>query len=449
MEGNEVIALVIAGALFIISTFLAVAEVAFVRMSPTKLHSMPQNKKVKKLGKMLESPEATLNTILFLTLFAQLGTVNALGYVLHGKGGWIGVVGGLLLEVVLFFVVGEVAPKTFAVQNTEKAALFVTRPLWFLTNFLPLKLVSRSLIGLGNIVLPGKGLKKGPFVTEQDLRILADLAAKEDSIDQEDKELIHSIFEFGDTLVREAMTPRTEITAVSHETSLDDALDLAIAKGFSRLPAYEDSLDNIKGIIYVKDLIVATKNNSKLSLVKHTRDAVHIPEQKFVAEVLADMQKGLFHMAIVVDEYGGTAGLITLEDVIEEIVGDISDEYDEYLPQIEKIDKLTFKVPGRTPIGDLSDAVDDELPDSEWDTVSGLVFNLLGHVPVLGEKIELGKWSFEVEELDAQRIVSVIVTKDPTFKDPESDDDDDDEDDKDDKKDENNEIVDESSESKG
>ena len=171
------------------------------------------------------------------------------------QAGALGVAIGIVLQIVLFFVVGEVAPKTFAIQHTERAALMVTPGLWFLTNFPPLRWLSRGLIGIANVVLPGKGLKQGPFVTEEEIRTMADVAADEDVIEREERQLIHSIFEFGDTVVREVMLPRPDMVVVDADDTIESAIERAIEGGFSRLPACEGSTDNIVGLVYLKDLV--------------------------------------------------------------------------------------------------------------------------------------------------------------------------------------------------
>ena len=313
---------------------------------------------------------------------------------------------------------GEVAPKTFAVQNTEKVVLKLTPFLWLLTKFPLFRWISSTLIGVANILLPGKGLKQGPFVTERDLRSLADVAAEESVIEHEEREMIHSIFEFTDTVAREVMQPRTDMITVSHDATISEALNVSIEAGLSRIPMYKETNDQIVGLVYQRDMFEAEragKGDDTVRSIKRT--AVFIPEQKRTAELLRDMQSSQFHMAIVVDEYGGTAGLITLEDLIEELVGDISDEYDSTEETIEPISENVWRVPGRTSIDDLVELLEVEIPDTEWDTVSGLVFNICQHVPYEGENVVYENLEFLVERVMGQRIVSVRVTKNQ-LKDP-------------------------------
>jgi putative hemolysin len=361
---------------------------------------------------MLEHSEQTLNAVYFLVLVTQLTSATLLGVILEGSFGALGLVIGIVVQIVLFFVVGEVAPKTFAVQHTERAALSVTPLLWFLTNFAPLRLLSRGLIGIANGILPGKGLKRGPFVTEEEIRTMADVAAEEEVIEREERKLIHSIFEFGDTVVREVMLPRPDIIAVEADDSIESAIDTAIDGGYSRLPAYEGSTDDIIGLVYLKDLVHRARAGEGDQPVRSAlREAKFVPEQKRVAELLNEMQTEHFHMAIVFDEHSGTAGLVTLEDLLEEIVGEIADEYDTEEPTLEHLADGSLRAPGRTPIDDVSDALGTELPDTEWDTVAGLLFNLLGKVPDEGECVNFKSVELCAERVQGRRILSVLIRR--------------------------------------
>jgi len=313
---------------------------------------------------------------------------------------------------VIFFVIGEVAPKTYAIQHTDRAALRVAPFLYFVTHLSPLRALSRGLIGLANVVLPGKGLKQGPFVTEGEIRALVDEAAEEEAIETEERRLIHSIFEFGDTVVREAMQPRTNMVAIEADETIEAAIHQAIEGGYSRIPVYEDTTDSILGLVYLKDLVGrARSSESKRPVRAAVRPAVFVPEQKRVAELLREMQAEQFHMAMVVDEYGGIAGLVTLEDLLEEIVGEIADEYDVDEPRVERLSDGSLRVPGQTPIHAVSAELGVELPDAEWDTVGGLVFNLLGHVPDEGEEVAFQGLDFRTERVQGRRIVSVRITR--------------------------------------
>jgi CBS domain containing-hemolysin-like protein len=257
-------------------------------------------------------------------------------------------------------------------------------------------------------------LAKGPFVTENEILTMADVAADEAEIETEERELIHSIFEFGDTVAREVMLPRPDMIAVEADATVDEAVNTMISAGYSRAPAYVDTTDNIIGLIYLKDLVgLQTAGQGSEPVRGAVRDAVFVPESKRVAELLREMQQQKYHMVIVVDEYGGTAGLVTLEDLLEEIVGEIVDEYDVEEPQVERLPGGGLRCPGRTPIDDVNEELDVHLPDDEWDTVGGLVFNTLGHVPDEGECIVVDGLEFCAERVQGRRIVSVLVNRVP------------------------------------
>ncbi len=421
MSGADGLLIAAIVVLFLISGVLALSETAFTRMSRVRALALEEEGRsgATRLARLLERPERTLNSLLLVVLVCQLVSANLIGVLLEQNLGAIGFLIGIVVEIAVFFVFFEVVPKTFAIQHTDRAALLVAPILSFLTNFAPLRLVSRALIGLANVVLPGRGLKEGPFVSEEEIRQMADVAADEEAIERDERKLIHSIFEFGDMVVREAMTPRTDMVAIDADASIEDGITAAIGAGYSRLPAYEQTTDNIIGLVFLKDLVTLARASRRNEPVRTAlREAVFVPEQKRVAELLREMQTKQFHMAIVIDEYGGTSGLVTLEDLLEEIVGDITDEYDIEEPTVEHLPDGTLRVPGGTSIDDVSDELGVELPDTEWDTVGGLVFNTLGHVPAEGECVRFEGLEFRTERVKGRRIVSVHIRPKPDRAEP-------------------------------
>jgi CBS domain containing-hemolysin-like protein len=405
-------AIVVIALLFLLAIVLAIAETAFLRMNRIKAVALQEQgeKGAGRLVRLLDQPEQTVNAVTLLALGAQLITANLLGLLIGTDAGVGFVVLGILLNVVVFFVFGEAAPKTWAVQHSDRAALRTAGFLYAVTHFPPLRWLVRGLLGFVNVILPGKGLKKGPFVTESEIRQMADVAAQEAEIEQEESDLIHSIFEFGDTVVREVMRPRPDVVAIEAEATVDEAIGTAINGGYSRLPAYEETIDNVVGLVFLKDLVArAAANEGSEPVSNSLRTAHFVPESKRVAELMREMQKDKFHMAIVVDEYGGTAGVVTMEDLLEEIVGEITDEYDIEEPQLERLADGRLRVPGRTSIDDVNEVLAAELPHDEWDTVAGLVFSTLGHVPAEGECVTFEGYEFCAERVQGRRIVSVLV----------------------------------------
>ncbi|HWS48244.1 MAG TPA: hemolysin family protein [Acidimicrobiia bacterium] len=408
------VALAVVLSLWAFSGVLALAETAFTRVSRIRLLALDEegDKRARRVLRLMEHPEQTLNTILLLVLCCQMIGATLLGTVLEPSFGAAGVAAGIAIEIFVVFTLFEVVPKTFALQHSERSALAISPLLVFVTGFWPLRVITRGFIGVANVVLPGRGLRHGPFVTEAEILTMADVAAQEAAIESEERELIHSIFEFGDTVVREVMLPRPDMVAVEADATVDEAIGSAITAGKSRLPAYEDSTDNIVGLVFLKDLVGRSGAGEGSEPVRQSLRSAHfVPESKRVAELLREMQTEKFHMAIVVDEYGGTAGLVTMEDLLEEIVGEITDEYDVEEPTVERLTSGALRVPGRTPIDEVNELLDVELPNDEWDTVGGLVFNTLGHVPVEGECLTFDGLEFCAERVQGRRIVSVIITR--------------------------------------
>jgi CBS domain containing-hemolysin-like protein len=410
----NIAALVVVAVLWAFSGVLALAETSFTRASRIRILALEEegDKRARRVVRLFERPELTLNSILLLVLGCQMIGATLLGTVLEPSLGAAGIAIGIIVEIFVVFTLFEVVPKTYALQHSERTVLFISPLLVSITGFVPLRLLTQMFIGFANIVLPGKGMRSGPFATEKDILSMADAAAEEAAIETEERELIHSIFEFGDTVVREVMLPRPDMVAVEAVATVDVAIVTAIEAGKSRLPAYEDTTDDILGLVFLKDLVARGAAGEGNGPVRESLRSAHfVPESKRVAELLREMQTEKFHMAIVVDEYGGTAGLVTMEDLLEEIVGEITDEYDLPEPAVERLGDGTLRVPGRTPIDEVNELLGVDLPQEEWDTVGGLVFNTLGHVPIEGECLHVDGLEFCAERVQGRRIVSVIITR--------------------------------------
>jgi CBS domain containing-hemolysin-like protein len=272
--------------------------------------------------------------------------------------------------------------------------------------------VARALLKVANVVMPGKGLPQGPYVTEQEIKTMAEVASEEGEIEEEEQELIHSIFEFGDAIVREVMTARPDIVAIEDGKPLSDVMDLVFQHGYSRIPVYHEDLDQIVGIVYAKDVLKAIRQNGEDTKVAElVRPARFVPESKKCAELLREMQRKKFHIAIVTDEYGSISGLVTLEDLLEELVGEITDEYDRDEPVMVPVGEGTYRVDGRIPIDELNEQLDVELPQDEWDTVGGLMMHLLGAIPSEGQEVSYDNVRFKAERVQGRRIARVLVKK--------------------------------------
>jgi len=405
--------------LLTIAGVLAAAEVGITRMNRVRALTLQEEgrKGATYVVRIVENPARYLNVVLLILLICHVtATTLATGFAIRKSESFGELIATVLMTVVIF-VFAEVSPKTFAVQHTDRIALRLAPLIHGLGHAPLLHPLARVLIGVANVVIPGRGLKQGPFVTEEELRQMAEVAVEEQQIEEEEKDMIHSIFEFGDTVVREVMVPRPDMVAVEADTKLKQILTVMLKRGYSRLPVFEETIDNIAGIVYAKDVMRRMHNGSR-SRKEPTagalaRPAFVIPESKKIAELLREMQQRKTHMAIVVDEFGDVAGLVTMEDLLEEIVGEIADEYDRGEPLVEPVDDNTMRVNARMPIDELSELVGVELPDTEWDTVGGLMAGLLGKVPARGEEVKTHGLTLRADKVQGRRIAKVLVTKGP------------------------------------
>ena len=403
--------------LSLVAAFCSLAESAISRVSRTKAHHLVQERKsraARALLRMVENPAPYANALLLLRLLVYVaGTVVAVSWALER---WEGaaeaiVIGGL---TTLLFVVCEAVPRSVAVQKSERAAQMAAIPVLVAGTIL--KPVGKVLIAISNaamVLLPGHPLPKGPFATEEEIREGFDADEEEEEAEVGDRELLHSVFEFGDTVVREVMVPRTDMVAIPNTSTVTQALEEIVRAGYSRIPIYDGDTDNIVGVLYAKDLLRTMDARNERNVTDLARTPLFVPEQKKVAELLRSMQEERIHMAIVVDEYGGTAGLVTIEDLIEEIVGEIVDEYDQEEPLIEPIDERTIRVDAKMSIDEVNELLQVQLPHEEWDTVGGLVFGLTGRVPAAGEIVRYDSLEFRTERVTGRRIQKVVITKSP------------------------------------
>ncbi|MDP1793893.1 MAG: hemolysin family protein [Acidimicrobiales bacterium] len=343
--------------LVVAAAFFAMAETALTRMSRHKATMMADEGRPggKELARIAEHPERFINPILLIVLACHLAAATLVGVLTEPLGPW-GIVGGIAIEIGVIFVLAESAPKTWAVLNGERAALFSARPIAAIAQFPPLRLISRGLIGISNVLLPGKGLKEGPYVSEEELLALTDAAADDDVIEQEERQLIRSVFEFGDTVAREVMVPRPDMIAVEGGHNVSAVIEVALRHGFSRIPVYDEQIDNIIGVVFTKDLLRAEREGrAEVDVRNLAREGLFVPESKPVAELMREMQRKKLHIAFVLDEFGDTAGLVTLEDLIEELVGEINDEYDVEEAPIERLPGGDVRVNGKMSIDEVND----------------------------------------------------------------------------------------------
>jgi putative hemolysin len=407
-------AALVAGAvvLILLSAVFALSETAITRTTKVKAVSLVEEKRrgAPSLLRLVEHADRNIPVILFSLQMCTLVAATIIGVVANEAVGPLGVVVATAFEIVVIFVFAELAPKIWAVQHTERAALLVAPLLLAIVQFAPLRWVTQALIAIANLVLPGKGLKDGPYVTEEELLAMADTAADELVIEREERTLIHSIIDFGDTVAREVMVPRPDMVTVGSNATVGQAADTASNAGVSRVPVYGNGIDDIVGVVYVKDMMKAEREGRPDEPVTAVmRQAQFVPESKRIAEVMREMQAGKQHLAIVVDEYGGTAGLITLEDVLEELVGEISDEYDVDRPRVELLGDGQVKVDASISIDEVNELTGIELPEGDWDTVGGFLYHLLGHVPDEGEVAVFDGHRIVADKVNGRRIARVLI----------------------------------------
>ena len=397
--------------LLIILIFLALAEMGLSRMTKPKAAAMAEGgaRQGRALQELVGEPENWINPLLLSVNVCQTVQATLTGVVAARAFGAIGVLIGVVLNVVVFFVLAEAVPKTYAILYPERAALRTARGLRMLVRFPPLRMVSGWLISLTNVIVRGKGLEKGPFVSEQELLGIVEAAVSDEVIEEEERDLIESIIEFGDTVAREVMVPLPDMVTVPRSANLSDVVDIAIEHGYSRIPVIGDD-DDVMGVAFMKDLVRQERaGNGAAPVVEHMRSVVVIPENKPVSRLMREMQEQKFHLAVVADEYGSIAGLITLEDCLEELVGEITDEYDTDITQIEHLRDGQYLIDGSTSVSDVNEELDIDIPDEEWDSIGGFVFGTLEHVPVIGESIDYDGWKFTVVEVSGRRIRKVRV----------------------------------------
>jgi len=407
--------LVIVVLLFVL-IFLSLAEMSMSQMTKPRAAALAEKgvKSGKALVRLAAQPAMWVNPLLLLINVSQTVQATLTGIVANSLFGPAGVAVGVALNVILFFVLAEAVPKTYALLNPIKGATITARPIEFVVRFWPLRIASGLLIRLTNVIVKGKGLAQGPFIGEQEFLGIVEAAAHDSVIEHEERELIESVIEFGDTMVREIMVPRHDVVYLDDDMTVTAALDKAVVEGFSRLPVFrkdDDDVDDVVGIVYVKDLVIAERSGKGTNILRDlVRTVEVVPETKLVADLMRGMQAKKFHMVIVADEYGTVTGLATLEDCLEELVGEIVDEHDEEDDSLRLLPNGDLLVDGSMSIGRLNDEISTKIPETEYDTIGGFIFGMLGRVPAVGDSVEHQGWKFSTEELDGRRIQKVRVS---------------------------------------
>ncbi len=399
---------------------LSSSEAALIAVNRIKLRSLIDkgNSRAKTVQKLRDNHDRLFSAVILSgNLFTILATSIGTALALRIFGEDAGIIIATIVMTFLTVIFGELAPKTFAVSHADGVSLALAKPI-----DIYIKLIS-PLVWIFNkssnfvIHLFGGEVKPSPqLLTEDEMKSMIKIGEEEGTLEKEEKEMLHNVFEFGDTKVSEAMVPRTEIISVPEDAVVSDVLDLVSTEGYSKYPVIKDTVDNITGILYVKDILLKMARESidgKSPIKSMVRDAYYIPLSKMVTEMLDDMQKNKFQIAVIVDEHGGTAGLITLENIMEEIVGGLQDEFEaiEAEKEVEVVDESTFVVAGHTGIDEINELVGVDLSSEDFHTIGGVLFGLFGHLPKVGEQLRYHGLRFLILEMDGKKIEKLKITK--------------------------------------
>jgi putative hemolysin len=416
----ELLIIVIA---LVLAALAASAETSLTSISRVRLRQLVEQKVPQGIliERLHRDPNGYLSTILIVNTVAIIvassaATLLAINLYHERVAEWLV---SLILSLIVL-VLCEITPKTLALQRAERVALRMARLVAATTWVMrPIVYVLTGVTRLLLLMIGGKAQVRGPFVTEEELKMLVSVGEEEGVIEEEEREMIHGIFEMGDMRVREVMVPRTDLVAIEANQPVEKAVELVTKHGHTRIPAYDANLDHIIGVLYAKDLLRAVVRGEPKTLREIARKPFFTPESNKVQDVLRDLRKNRVHMAIVVDEYGGTAGAVTIEDIIEEIVGPIQDEYD-----VGEEDEIQFISPnevvldGRVSVDDVNELLKLDLQGDDYDTIGGYVLNQLGAAPKVGATLALGSAELRVEAVQGTRIKKVRIKSENPFEIP-------------------------------
>ena len=419
MTGSDVVATIVAICLVPLGGALACVDAALARISVARVDEMVREGRTgaKRLALIITDRVRYTNLLLLLRVTCELTATVLLTIVARAEFGarWPVPALTVAVMVVVSYVLVGVGPRTLGRQHPYAVALVASGAVRLLGQvFGPL---ASLLILLGNAITPGRGFREGPFSSEVELRELVDMAEQRGVVEHGERQMIQSVFELGDTIAREVMVPRTELVWIEQTKTVPQALALALRSGFSRIPVVGENIDDVVGIVYLKDVARRSQDAERARTTKISdvmRKPVYVPESKPVDELMREMQAMRTHLAIVIDEYGGTAGLVTIEDILEEIVGEIADEYDNERAPIERIDEHTIRVTSRLAVEDLAEEFDVDLPDrDDVETVGGLLAESLGRVPIAGSTAVVHGLKLVAESVGGRRnrVDTVLVTR--------------------------------------
>jgi CBS domain containing-hemolysin-like protein len=399
---------------FVLAVVFAAAEMALARVSDLRARTMAEqgHRRARRLVALLDTLPRVINAILLAVLVVQIGAATLTGLLAERWFSNLGIVIASVVLTIVLFVYTEAIPKTYAFRHPTSVALALTYPVALLE--FTLRPIVKGLVWFADLHAPGKGVSMAPTITERELLSLAADAEQEGEITPIDRHLIERAFRLGDRTAEEVMVPRTDIVAISADQTVDEAVALALRAGHRRLIVYEDDLDQIAGVIYLRDLVRAAGVTPPPLVKALTQPVLVVSEWKRVVELLRDMQAKGTHLAVVVDEFGGTAGMVTIEDIAEELLGAVADEGHVPPSLITRLGAGHWSIDGAVLVDELAELIGVDLPAGEWVTVAGLVMGLAGEVPNAGDQVETGGYRFRVDLIEQRRIKRVDVRRIPT-----------------------------------
>lgn len=397
----------------IFSALFSASETALMSLSKIRVKQMVENKEkgANKINKLLSDPSRLLSAILIGNNVVNIGAsslMTSLAIDVFGNTG-VGVATGIMTLLILIF--GEITPKSLAAQNSEKISLRLSGFVEFVIIIVtPISFVLTIITSFMVKILGGKVDKNKPFITQEELKTMVNVSYKEGVLEGEEKDMIYNVFDFSDSEVNDVMVPRTEIVAIEVDLPYEEIIDIINKEQYSRIPVYENTIDNIIGVLYVKDLLFLDSNKeAHFDLRKYMRQPYFTPEFKSIKELFKEMRTNRTHMVVIIDEYGGTEGIVTIEDVVEEIVGDIEDEYDKDIIKMEVIKEDEYLVNGNVRIDAINDLIGTHIESEDYDTIAGFVIGIIDRLPELGEEIEYENIKFIVESIDRNRIKKIRI----------------------------------------
>lgn len=411
MDSSYTLQIIVLIFLLLLSAFFSASETALMSLSKIRIRHMVEDgvKGAKLIEKLTEDPNKLLGSILVGNNVVNIGAsalATSVAVKAFAESG-VGIATAIMTILILIF--GEITPKSIAKQRSEGVALKVSSSVNIIVKILRPFVAIFTFISSTVLKLFGGDLNKDqPFITQEELKTMVDVGEEEGVLEEEEKEMIFNVFEFGDIQVKDVMVQRVDIVALGLDSTYDDVIDIIKEEQFSRIPVYNDSIDDIIGIMYVKDLILLN-NKDNFKVQDCIREAYYTFEFKKVTELFKEMKKSRNHMAVVLDEYGGTVGIVTIEDLLEEIVGEIEDEYDELEEEIEVVKEDEYIVDGRIRLDDLSELIGVKMESEEFDSIGGFVIGQLGRIPEPKEEVSYENMRFVVEEIDKNRIKKVRI----------------------------------------